>query len=147
MNPLISEHMPFFIKREMEKIAEQVQPLMKRNSRYILFAFPLMLVGGINLIIMAFQGNWSEDMLPIAVTYALIASIGMALYKEAKHVNKKIHQIGKEHMIERIKTSHVVADDKKKAYINMVKEHSKMSLQIFFNFLTEENKEKQDTFS
>lgn len=145
MNPLLFENMPFFIKREMEKIAEQVHPLMKRNSRYVLFAFPLMLVGGMNLIIMAFQSSWNSEVLPFAGIYAFITSIGMALYKESKHVNKKIHQIGKKHIIDRIQTSHIVTDDKKKAYINMVKEHSKMSLQIFFNFLNEENKEKQNT--
>lgn len=146
MNPVLFENMPFFIKREMEKIAEQVQPLMKRNSRYMLFAFPLILVGGMNLIILFFQDNWHSAMLPITGIYAFITAIGMALYKESKHVNKKIHQIGKDHMIERIKTSNIVTDDKKKIYVRMVKEQSRMSLQTFFNFLTEENKEKQNRY-
>lgn len=147
MNPLLFENMPPFIKHEMEKIVEQIQPLMKRNSRYIMFAFPFMFVGGFQLIMMFFQGSIGGDMLVVNGIYALMTAIGIALYKESRHMNKKIHQIGKKHMIERIETSRIIADDKKHAYIKMVKKHSKMSLQIFFNFLTEENQAKQNMYS
>ncbi len=147
MNPSLFENMPAFIKREMDKITEQIQPLMKKNSKYIMFAFPFIIVGGFNLIIMFFQGGYGFDMLPITGIYALFTAIGIALYKESKHMNKKIHQIGKEHMIERIQTSNIISDDKKNAYIKMVKEQSKMSIQVFFKFLTEENQTKQRMFS
>ncbi|GAA5417281.1 hypothetical protein Pryu01_02344 [Paraliobacillus ryukyuensis] len=146
MNPLLFENMPPFIKREMEKITEQIQPLMKKNSKYVMFAFPLMIVGGFNLLLTFFQGGVGFDQLLVPSIYALITAIGIALYKESKHVNKQIHRIGKNHMIERIETSSIIADDKKNAYINMVKKHSKMSLQIFINFLTEENKQKQNMY-
>ncbi|GGM19809.1 hypothetical protein GCM10011351_02090 [Paraliobacillus quinghaiensis] len=145
MNPLLFNNMPPFIKKEMEKITEQIQPLMKKNSKYVMFAFPLMLVGGINLLILFIQNTWSLDM--VTGIYALMTAIGLALYKESKHMNKRIHQIGKEHMIERIKTSRIIADEKKKAYVKLVKEQSKMSLQTFFNFLNEENKERQNLYS
>ncbi|CQR47881.1 hypothetical protein BN1058_02213 [Paraliobacillus sp. PM-2] len=147
MNPLLFENMPPFIRREMEKITQQIQPLMKKNSKYMMFAFPLMLVGGFNLVVMFFQGGFSFDMLPITGIYALSAAIGIALFKESKFMNKKIHQIGKEHIIERIKMSRIIGDDKKNVYIKMVKNQSKMSLQVFFNFLTEENQEKQNMYS
>ncbi|WP_256860534.1 DUF5392 family protein [Paraliobacillus ryukyuensis] len=146
MNPLLFENMPPFIKREMEKITEQIQPLMKKNSKYVMFAFPLMIVGGFNLLLTFFDGGVGFDQLLVPSIYALITAIGIALYKESKHVNKQIHRIGKEHMIERIETSSIIADDKKNAYINMVKKQSKMSLQIFINFLTEENKQKQNMY-
>mgnify|MGYP005850118267 CR=1 FL=1 len=145
MNPLLFNNMPPFIKKEMEKITEQIQPLMKKNSKYVMFAFPLMLVGGINLLILFIQNAWNMDM--VTGLYALMTAIGLALYKESKHVNKRIHQIGKEHMIKRIKTSRIVADEKKKAYVKLVKEHSKMSLKTFFNFLNEENKQRQNLYS
>lgn len=146
MNPLLFENMPPFIKREMEKITEQIQPLMKKNSKYVMFAFPLMIVGGFNLLLTFFDGGVGFDQLLVPSIYALITAIGIALYKESKHVNKQIHRIGKKHMIERIETSSIIADDKKNAYINMVKKQSKMSLQIFINFLTEENKQKQNMY-
>lgn len=147
MNPLLFDNMPPFIKREMEKITQQIQPLMKKNSKYVMFAFPLMLVGGFNLIVMFFQGAYSFDMLPITGLYALFTAIGIALFKESKFMNKKIHQVGKQQIIERIQMSRIIGEEKKNAYIEMVKNQSKMSLQVFFNFLTEENKEKQNMYS
>ncbi|MFB1051619.1 DUF5392 family protein [Paraliobacillus sp. JSM ZJ581] len=147
MNSLLFENMPPFIKKEMEKITQQIQPLMKKNSKYIMFAFPFMLVGGLNLIVMFFQDAYSFDMLPVTGIYALITAIGIALFKESKFMSKKIHQVGKEHIIERMEMSRIIGEEKKNAYIKMVKNQSKMSLQVFFNFLTEENKEKQNMYS
>lgn len=146
MNPSHFEHLPPFIKREIEKISDKIQPLLKKNSTYFLFGFPLMIVGILNIMMYFTQGNINIDSALIPGAYALMAAVGLALFQESRLLRKEINTIGKEHMVERIKQSDIMTEGKKKNYILTVEKQKKMDLQPFFKFLTEENKEQKNSY-
>lgn len=146
MNLSQFEHLPPFIKREMESIAEKIQPLLKKNTTYFMLGFPLMLVGIINILMHFTYGSWDMSSILIPAVYALMSAIGVALFQESRGLKKQIHHIAKAHIVARIKQSDVMTDDKKNIYISSVQKQPKMDLQLFFKFLTEENRERQSSY-
>ncbi|RYG71991.1 hypothetical protein EU245_12280 [Lentibacillus lipolyticus] len=143
MNQFMSKGMPTFIERELEIIDELVKPKLKKSSKYMFVAIPLLSISIINLFFMLVINGYTQDMLMTIGVYALLGAIGAALYKESRHVNKEIRQIGMDHIIERIKKSEHVNDYTKDKYIQSVKAKPKFSMQTFFNFLSEEHQRKQ----
>ncbi|QKY68367.1 DUF5392 family protein [Lentibacillus sp. CBA3610] len=143
MNQFMSKGMPTFIERELEIIDELVKPKLKKSSKYMFIAIPLLSISIINLFFMLVITGYNQDMLIALGVYALLGAIGAALFKESRHVNKEIRQIGMDHIIKRIKDSEHVNDYKKNEYINNVKAKPKFSLQTFFNFLSEEQRRKK----
>ncbi|GAA0480070.1 hypothetical protein GCM10008986_00710 [Salinibacillus aidingensis] len=145
-NPMMFKHMPNFVKKELEAISETIEPYIKKHSKYIIFAIPLMTFAIFNLLFYLFTGGWYLNMLPTLAIYALMAAIGLALYKESKHVKKQIETISTEQMIKRIKKSEHMNDYSKTEYIKSIKEQPKYGFQSFINFLNEENQRKQRMF-
>ncbi|GAA0440065.1 hypothetical protein GCM10008983_16280 [Lentibacillus halophilus] len=143
MNQFMSKGMPAFIERELEIIDELVKPKLKKSSKYMVVSIPLLSISIINLFFMLVINGYTQDMLITIGVYALLGAIGAALYKESRHVNKEIRQIGMNHIIERIQQSDHVNDYTKDQYIANVKAKPKFSMQTFFNFLSEEHKRKQ----
>lgn len=143
MNNFMMKNMPAFIEKEIEVVTDKLKPLLKKGSRYTLFAMPLIAVSFVNLLLLLIQGGWNLDNLPILGIYALMAAIGIALYKESKHVKKEIQQIGMEHFIKRINNSEHVNDYQKQEYINTIKNKPKFGFHTFLNFLTEEDQRKR----
>ncbi|MFD1361804.1 DUF5392 family protein [Lentibacillus salinarum] len=143
MNPFTTRGMPSFIEREMEIIDELVKPKLKKSSKYMFVAIPLLTISIINLFFMLVINGYNQDMMIALGIYALLGAIGAALYKESRHVNKEIRQIGMEHIIQRIKSSEHVNDYTKDHYINHIKAKPKFGLQTFFNFLSEEQQRRK----
>ncbi|HLR60934.1 MAG TPA: DUF5392 family protein [Lentibacillus sp.] len=143
MNQFMSKGMPTFIEKELEIIDELVKPKLKKSSKYMFVALPLLSISIINLFFMLVIEGYSQDMMLALGIYALLGAIGAALYKESKHMNKEIRQIGMDHIIKRIKESEHVNDYMKNQYINNVKAKPKFSMQTFFNFLSEEHRRKK----
>lgn len=143
MNQFMSKGMPSFIERELEIIDELVKPKLKKSSKYMFIAIPLLSISIINLFFMLIITGYSQDMMIALGIYALLGAIGAALYKESRHVNKEIRQIGMDHMIKRIKNSEHVNDYTKDKYINHIKAKPKFGLQTFFNFLSEEQQRRK----
>ncbi|MRG85877.1 DUF5392 family protein [Salinibacillus xinjiangensis] len=146
MNPMMFKHMPGFVKKELEAISEVLHPYLKKHSKYLVFALPLLTFSVFNLFFYLITGNLYLDMIPTLAIYALMASIGLALYKESRYVKKEIENIGMEHMINRIKNSEHMNDYSKESYINTIKEQPKLGFQPFIDFLTEEHQRKQQMF-
>lgn len=134
-----AKDLPVFIKKELEGLFEKLTPLLKKNAKYKMFALPLLIFSVINLILWLVMGGLAYGFLMV---YALIAAIGVALYKESRHIKKQIRTIEQEHMVDRIQTSDVINDYQKKDYISMIKSQPRLSLQTFLQFLTEENDRK-----
>ncbi|GAE91913.1 hypothetical protein JCM21714_883 [Gracilibacillus boraciitolerans JCM 21714] len=122
---------------------KKLNPLIKKNTKYMMFAVPLLFMSIFNLIFFLFFGGFANGMFAIAVVYALMAAVGMALYKESKHIKKKIKELEMEHMVTRIKKSDVINDYKKDDYISLIKSQPGIGIQTFMNFLTEENERKR----
>src|SRR5699024_3857623 len=97
----------------------------------------------INLFFMLIITGYNQDMMIALGVYALLGAIGAALYKESRHVNKEIWQIGLDHIIQRIKYSQHVNDYTKDKYVNNIKAKPKFGLHTFCNFLSEEQRRKK----
>ncbi|MGP4042440.1 DUF5392 family protein [Gracilibacillus sp. D59] len=130
---------PTFMKTELEKLFHKINPLIKKNAKYMMFAVPLLFISIFNLFFFLFFDGFSNGMVAVAVVCALMAAVGMALYKESKHIKKKIRELEMEHIVTRIEKSNVMNELKKKDYISLIKSQPKMGIQTFINFLTEEN--------
>ncbi|WP_164669812.1 DUF5392 family protein [Virgibacillus doumboii] len=143
MNNFMMKDMPAFIEREIEIVTEKLKPQLKKSSRYTLFAMPLITVAFVNLFFSLIQGGWYLNNMPILAIYALMAAVGIALYKESKHVKKEMQQIGMEHFIKRINKSEHMNDYQKKEYISTIKSRPKFGFHTFLNFLTEEDQRKR----
>jgi len=143
MNQFTTKGMPSFIERELEIIEELVKPKLKKSSIYMFISIPLLSISIINLFFMLIITGYNQDMMIALGVYALLGAIGAALYKESRHVNKEIWQIGLDHIIQRIKSSQHVNDYTKDKYVNNIKAKPKFGLQTFFNFLSEEQRRKK----
>ncbi|WP_102028455.1 DUF5392 family protein [Salirhabdus sp. Marseille-P4669] len=143
MNPIVFKNMPTFVKKEMEIIMGVLKPYMKKFSKYRIFAIPLMVFPIMNLFLLLLSGGWYLDAIPTLAIYALMGAIGIALFKESKHVQKEMESISTERMIERINRSELLNDFTKKEYINTIKMQPKLGFQAFLQFLTEEHERKQ----
>src|SRR5699024_2253533 len=121
MNQFTTKGMPTFIERELEIIEELVKPKLKKSSIYMFISIPLLSISIINLFFMLIITGYNQDMMIALGVYALLGAIGAALYKESRHVNKEIWQIGLDHIIQRIKSSQHVNDYTKDKYVNNIK--------------------------
>lgn len=146
MNPAQFEQLPQFIKKEMESISAKIRPIMKKVSTYYIVGFPLMLIGIFNIIIYLFNTDFNTDSYIVPIVYAFIAALGLALFRESRQLKKDIHEVGKDHIIERINKSRIMGEEEKGQYIVRIKQHGKMNLQPFFKFLAEENRRNKDIF-
>ncbi|WP_077324693.1 DUF5392 family protein [Virgibacillus siamensis] len=143
MNNFMMTNVPAFIEKEMQAMTEMIKPQLKKSSRYSLIALPLLAISITNLFFSLISGGWTLDNMVILGIYALMAAVGIALFKESKHVKKEMYKIGMEHMIERINESEHVNDYSKEKYIRNIKAQPKFGMQTFFDFLTEENSRKE----
>lgn len=142
MGPVVFKNLPSFIRHELEIITNAIQPKMKKFSKYRFFSIPLIIIPAMNLLMLLIAGEWYVDSLPILSIYALMAAIGMALYKESKVIQKEIEKISVEHMIKRINKSELLNEHAKKNYIETIKSQPKISFQAFMEFLNEEHERK-----
>ncbi|WP_163538030.1 DUF5392 family protein [Gracilibacillus sp. YIM 98692] len=145
MISFIKGDVPPFIKMELETLFQKLSPLIKKNTQYIIFALPLLFISVFNLIFFLFFGGFSNGVMAILLVYALMASVGLALYKESKHIKKQIRSLEIEHMVKRIQKSEVVNRYQKDNYITVIKNNPRLSLHTFMSFLAEENERQKIT--
>ncbi len=143
MNSFMMNNMPAFIEKEIQTITDIVKPQLKKGSRYLLIAIPLLAISFTNLILLLIVGGWNMDNMLYLALYALMGAVGIALYKESKHVKKEMQQISMEHIIERIKKSEHMNDYAKNEYVQNIKAKPKFGFHTFLTFLTEEDQRKQ----
>lgn len=146
MNLSQTNQFPPFIQQEMDKILEKIRPLMKKISLYYMIGLPMLIVGALNMIMPFINPSAMFETYILPIIYALIAAIGLALFRESRFLRKQMHLIGKNYMIERVKRSQIVEEHVKKKYVERLAKPLKMDLPLFFNFLTEENRSKQTQF-
>lgn len=143
MFTMMTNNIPQSTQKELEKLFSKLTPLMKKNAKYMMFAVPLLIIAFTNFIFFIFLDGFSEGMLITAIVYAVMAAIGMALFKETKYLKKEIKEIELEHVIGRIKDSDIINDYRKKNYTDQIKSEPKLAIQTFISFLQEENERKK----
>jgi nucleoid-associated protein YejK len=143
VNMKMSE-MPNHVKKEIEKLQEIVNPIMKKIAKYTMWTLPLVLFSFFNMLSLIFLGSLNRDNLPMILFFALIGSVGMALYKEVRIQQREIQKISAKYIIERIKKSEVATETHKIQYIELIKEQpiGKM-MNHFIMFLNEEENRRR----
>lgn len=140
---LFTKEMPNYIKREIELMQEKLSPLMKKVSRYTLWAMPLIWVSLFNLGYVLFFGQINQKAIPTILIYAIIGALGFALFRELRFHQKEIQNQSSAYIIDRINNSEVATDHHKQEYINLIKEQPNAhAINHFIQFLMEENQRK-----
>jgi hypothetical protein len=142
MKQLSIKQIPVYIQKEIELITKNVRPLVKKSSTYAFLSIPLILFSLTNLFILFMSNGFNREMWPTLLVFAVLAAIGMALSKESKSLQKEIQQKSNHYIMERIKTSSIVPDFKKKEFLNLIKKQPVLGFNTFINFLEEEKRLK-----
>ncbi|RCW74854.1 DUF5392 family protein [Saliterribacillus persicus] len=143
MYSTMTNELPSFIRVELEDLFKKISPLVKKNTRYVMFSIPIIIVSVLQLIFFLFTNSYTSNTLMLSSVYALMAAIGFALYHESKFIKRKMRSIQNLHIIERIKHSKYANDYQKDVYIKLIESQPNLSLQHFMRFLTEENQRKK----
>lgn len=132
-----------FIRKEMEKIQAKIAPLMKKNMIFTFISLPLIIFSLFNLYILLFHTpDRNELTLPIFL-FGVFAAVGMALMKETKHNNKEIQNKSFSYIEKRIKMSENINDYSKKHYLDRLYKQPLQSMEIFFEFLSQEEQNRK----
>ncbi|KAF1677983.1 DUF5392 family protein [Bacillus mexicanus] len=141
MNFYRVEQMPGFIKSEMQKIQKAVQPFMKKTVVYRFLAIPIAAFSLFQLAVFLFHASADWKSLINAGLFALLAALGLAFFKEAGYQHKQIQKTIYIYMLNRIKKSEILSEDRKNSYTQQIKEEP-FAMRSFVEFLTEEDRRK-----
>ena len=139
-------NIPRFMQDEIEKLQSKLSPLLKKNMKYGFFSTVMIGFSIINLFFLLFK-NDSYPISKIALAiYALVGAIGFALLKENKHNQKEIVKMSQKYMLERMKESNYLTDARKSNYYKKVNEQPLSAMNVFLEFLAEEEQRKNQPF-
>lgn len=138
-------NIPHFMQNEVKKIQLKLNPLLKKSMKYGFFSTIMIAFSLINLFFLLFN-NDSYPISKIALCiYALVGAIGFALKKENKHNKKEIVKMSQKYVLERMKKSGYLTDARKNNYYQKVNEHPLLTMNVFIEFLAEEEQKKNDS--
>ncbi|MFJ7636936.1 DUF5392 family protein [Peribacillus sp. NPDC097206] len=139
------KNIPHSMQSELKKIQMKLNPLLKKNMKYGFFSTVMIGFSVINLFFLLFM-NDSYPISKIALCiYALIGAIGFALMKENKHNQKEIVKMSQKFVLERMKKSTYLTDARKNNYYQKVNEHPFLAMNVFIEFLAEEEQRKNNS--
>ncbi|MGE7184663.1 DUF5392 family protein [Peribacillus sp. NPDC006672] len=139
-------NIPRFMQSEIEKLQSKLSPLLKKNMKYSFFSTVMIGFSIINLFFLLFK-NDSYPISKIALAiYALVGAVGFALLKENKHNQKEIAKMSQQYMLERMKESNYLTDARKSNYYKKVNEQPLSAMNVFLEFLAEEQQRKNESF-
>ncbi|MCK1991238.1 hypothetical protein GW626_12910 [Peribacillus muralis] len=139
-------NIPHFMQAELEQLQAKISPMLKKNMKYSLLSTAMIGFSVINLFFLLFN-NESLSISNIALgIYALIGAIGLALLKENKHNQKEIANMSRIYMLERMKKSRYISDARKSNYYGKVNDQPLYAMNVFFEFLAEEQQRKDQLF-
>ncbi|MCY7893992.1 DUF5392 family protein [Bacillus vallismortis] len=142
MNFYRVEQMPGFIKTEMQKIQKAVQPFMKKTVIYRFLAIPLAAFSLFHLAAYLFHASADRESLISIGIFALLAALGLAFFKEAGYQRKQVQKTVHIYMLNRIKKSDILSEERKNSYTRQIKEEP-FAMRSFVEFLTEEDRRKK----
>ncbi|MCR4371903.1 YwnF family protein [Bacillus amyloliquefaciens] len=137
-----AEQLPGFIKKEIQKIQIAIAPLMKKSIIYRFLAFPLAAFSLFHLASLLIQAPSGRGALVSAGIFALLAALGLAFFKEAGYQRKQVQKTIRLYMLNRIRKSDILSEERKSAYTRLIAEEPS-SMKSFIEFLTEEDRKKE----
>lgn len=143
MKRVMLQQIPGYIKKEIDLLGERLKPLIKKSSIYSFISLPMILFSLSNLFFLLVIQGMSKENLYYSLLFALFASVGLALMKESKNIQKEVQQLSIQYIIERISKSNFVPEMKKKEFIQNIINQPILGINTFIQFLEEEKKLKQ----
>lgn len=131
-----------FIQKELKKIHKKVEPLLKKNMMFSFISFPMIVFSIFNLYLLIFYNNTGENVTGSIILFSVITAIGFALLKETRLNNKEIQKRSIAHITKKINTSQLINDYSKKHYLQKLKQQPSHAMEIFFEFLSQEEQNK-----
>jgi hypothetical protein len=141
---LFMTNMPSFVRREVEQLQQEISPLAKKVSKYMLWTLPLITISIFNLFVLIFVVPSDEQLVSSLIIYSVLGALGMALMKETKIQKKEIEQLCIGYIIERITKSKAISEYSKKEFITLIKKQPLAAINHFVNFLIEEDRTKRE---
>ncbi len=139
---MITNNMSEHVRKEIEAIQRLILPLARKSSRYMFWTVPLIGISVVNLIyLLFFAPEFMDRRFPV-ILYAFLGALGMALYREIKLNKREMEKISVQYMINRVKQSSFLGDDRKKYYIHLVEKMPVEAWDYFIRFLQEEERNK-----
>ncbi|MBP3039408.1 DUF5392 family protein [Bacillaceae bacterium Marseille-Q3522] len=135
--------LPEFIQVEIDNLQKQVSPLLKRNFSFTLIAALLVSSSLVNLFFMLFIEKAGFDQALILGLFAILGAAGFAFFKESRVVKKAILIRSQQYILKRIHNSSVLPETRKNNYVKWIKAQPFSSMNLFFEFLKEEEQRKQ----
>ncbi|WP_110926166.1 DUF5392 family protein [Bacillus massiliglaciei] len=130
------------IQKELLAMKKKLEPLTKKNNRYAFLSSMMLGISIINLYDLLFLNRQAEERLLLLLFFALIGAFGMALFKEMRLRNKEIRKLTLSYIEERIRNSSSLSAEKKERYLTSIAATPMLALQLFKNFLLEEEKSR-----
>lgn len=137
-----AEQLPGFIKKEIQKIQIAIAPLMKKSIIYRFLAFPLAAFSLFHLASLLIQAPSGRGAFVSAGIFALLAALGLAFFKEAGYQRKQVQKTIRLYMLNRIRKSNILSEERKSAYTRLIAEEPS-AMKSFIEFLTEEDRKKE----
>lgn len=109
---------------------------------YRFLAIPLAAFSLFNLAAFLFHASADRESLISAGIFALLAALGLAFFKEAGYQHKQIQKTVHIYMLNRIKKSEILSEERKSSYARQIKEEP-FAMRSFVEFLTEEDRRKK----
>ncbi len=134
-------NMPRYVEREIEEIQKLTLPIMKKTRKYSFLAILIIPISILNLLSLVFFTPWSQEMFISTLIFAGIGALGFALQKEVRYSVKEIQKVTIAYMKERVEKSKVMELHRQSHYIELLTTHPTRTLNIFQQFLEEENRQ------
>lgn len=134
-------NIPRYVEREIEEIQKLTLPIMKKTRKYSFLAILIIPISILNLLSLVFFTPWSKEMFISTLIFAGIGALGFALQKEVRYSVKEIQKITIAYMKERVEKSKVMELHRQRHYIELLTTHPTRTLNIFQQFLEEENRQ------
>lgn len=137
---ILTNHLPEFVKKELETIYQLILPLGKKRLNYTLWAVPLIGVPMITLFYVVFVAREIKENIFLLLFYLSLGTIGLLFYKKGELSKKEIQQVTQEYIKTRVRNSVFVSDSRKEYYIRLAEKVPKESIDHFIRFLEEEER-------
>lgn len=114
----------------------------EKSIIYRFLAFPLAAFSLFHLASLLIQAPSGRGALVSAGIFALLAALGLAFFKEAGYQRKQVQKTIRLYMLNRIRKSDILSEERKSAYTRLIAEEPS-AMKSFIEFLTEEDRKKE----
>ncbi|PMC37954.1 hypothetical protein CJ195_10175 [Bacillus sp. UMB0899] len=134
-------NIPRYVEREIEEIQKLTLPIMKKTRKYSFLAVLIIPISILNLLSLVFFTPFSQEMFISTLIFAAIGALGFAFQKEVRYSMKEIQKVSISYMKERVEKSRALDLHRQRHYIELLTNHPTRTLNIFQQFLEEENRQ------